>query len=293
MIKQMFLMKSIVSLISTAIVLSLFGFGQSLNHNDAPIYLKDSTIRNVLEGTYSFKINTHKDDPEFVGHLFLEEGTYSFEFRRSYIDLSETNIPDFFFLEIKDGKYIIEYNINENTKPSELKDHQIIGTVTFLGNSNEDSDDSFVNKLLLRIDKEKQALYFHSLQSEFQTWSLEKPIMMQGKTKNSSEIPDTLQLLLKIKNVLPIGWGIKYSCDIEEVKKGYLHSDQLAIIISVSVGSEHYLEKIHLLETEAELLFTFINSGRTTDKSYIPAGTTGYLNRKGEIWDIILIEEIN
>lgn len=276
-------MKLIVSLISIAFVLTSFQIGQSSIHSNATIFNKDSTIENSLEGTYSLTADTYKDNSEFVGHLYLSKGNYSFEYKRSYIDLSETSIPDFIFLEIKNGKYTVEYNVNKSLKPSELEDHQIIGSVSFSGNSSNGADNTLVKDLLLRIDKERHVLYFHSQISEFQTWSLEKYIETENNFKNSSEIPDTLQLSLKIKNVLPIDWGTKYSCDVDEVKKGYLDSNQKTFIISVSIGSEQYLDNIHLLEAETKLLITFINSSQTTDKPYIPAGTTGFLNEKGEI----------
>ena len=252
----------------------------------------DSTIGNSLEGTYPVIDNTHLAELRYFGNLNLKENNYSFEYKWSFTNRSQ-NIPNFVFLNSKEGNFKIGYrnNINENTKVSELRNHQIIGTVSFIGDTNEDSEPDDVSELLLRIDTEKEVIYFHSLQSEFQTWSIEKPIEIQSNFNNSSEVPDTLQLLLQINNILPIGWGTKYSCEIEEVKTGYLDSNLTTIIVSVSIGSEHLLENIHLLETDSELLITFVNSHKTTNQPYIPAGTTGFINEKGEIWEIVTIEE--
>ena len=254
----------------------------------------DSTIGDAIEGTYPVIDNTHLDELRYVGNLDLKENNYSFECKWSFTDRSQ-NIPNFVFFNSKEGNFKIDYrnNINYDTKLTELRNHQIIGAVSFIGNTNEDSEPDVVSELLLRIDTEKEVLYFHSLQSEFQTWGIEKPIEIQSNFNNSSEVPDTLQLLLQINNILPIGWGTKYTCDIKEVKKGYLDSNQETIIISLSVGNERFLENIDLIETDSELLVTFVNSGRTTDKPYTPAGTTGFANELGEIWEIITIEESN
>ena len=251
----------------------------------------DSTIGNSLEGTYPVIDNTHLAELRYFGNLNLKENNYSFEYKWSFTNRSQ-NIPNFVFLNSNEGNLKIDYrnNINHDTKLTELRNHQIIGTVSFFGDTNENSETDVVSELLLRINTEKEVLYFHSLQSEFQTWGIEKPIEMQSNFNNSSEVPDTLQLLLKVNNILPIGWGTKYSCDILEIKKGYLDTSQYSLIFSLAVGSENIIEDFPTLKYGAERIITFSNSHRITDKPYTPAGTTGFVTELGEIWEIVSIE---
>ena len=107
------------------------------------------------------------------------------------------------------------------------------------------------------------------------------------KGNNQTKVSDTLRVIVKIKNVLPIGWGTKYKCDVLKVIKGELTSIDSTFVMSASVGSEAIFKDIDFLKTDEYYDIEFVKSTRKSDKPYIPAGTTGLMDKVGIIWDII------
>ena len=102
-----------------------------------------------------------------------------------------------------------------------------------------------------------------------------------------SQKNDTLRVIVKIKNCLPIGWGTKYNCQIVSILKGKLTNIDSTFIMSTSVGSENIFKDIHLLEVGKNYYIEFLRSDRKSSTPYIPAGTTGFMNKKNILWDII------
>lgn len=99
------------------------------------------------------------------------------------------------------------------------------------------------------------------------------------KAENSNS--DTLEILVQVKSVLPIGWGTKYSCEIEELYNGTLDGIDSTFVLGISVGQdETYLEmekcyELHLVKTD-----------RKSKESYMPGGTTGVMDDTRTIWDL-------
>src|SRR3990172_7052630 len=68
-------------------------------------------------------------------------------------------------------------------------------------------------------------------------------IIFLNTDKNSyfseTDMYDTLQVLVKIKHVLSIGWGTLYKCQVLEIYKGVLTGIDSIFKMSASVGSEN------------------------------------------------------
>jgi hypothetical protein len=107
---------------------------------------------------------------------------------------------------------------------------------------------------------------------------------------NSNSIPQndsSVSLKLKITNLLPIGWGYKYSAQILE---GNTKKFKDSIIFGVVVGS-----KFEFLNVGDTCKITFYNTHEKNEKEYLPA-VTGAESITGEIWligDIIKLNSNN
>jgi hypothetical protein len=102
---------------------------------------------------------------------------------------------------------------------------------------------------------------------------------------------DTIQVVVKINNYLPIGWGTKYNCRVIKSIKGNLTDIDSSFIMSASVGSENVFKDIHLLKVGSNYFIEFVKSDKISSTPYIPAGTTGLMDKKNFIWDITILKK--
>jgi hypothetical protein len=108
-----------------------------------------------------------------------------------------------------------------------------------------------------------------------------------------SSMNDTLQVRIKIKNMIEIGWGTKYNCEILEIKNGELSGIGSTFIMSFAIGAERRFAATDRLTENDTYLVAFTRSSERTDKPYIPAGTTGFLDKNGIIWYITKIRRVD
>jgi hypothetical protein len=116
-----------------------------------------------------------------------------------------------------------------------------------------------------------------------------------NKEKNQKQAVtgDSLVVKVQILNSLPIGWGTKYSCKVIETIRGNPDAIDSTFILSASVGSENIYENIHMLNIGERFLLLFVKSDRKSTEPYIPAGTTGFMDKANIIWDLFKIEKVN
>jgi hypothetical protein len=101
---------------------------------------------------------------------------------------------------------------------------------------------------------------------------------------------DTIQVIVRINNYLPIGWGTKYNCRMIKSIKGQLTDIDSTFIMSASVGGESKFKDIHQLKIGSRYFIEFVKSDRISSTPYIPAGTTGLMDKKNFIWDITALK---
>ena len=101
---------------------------------------------------------------------------------------------------------------------------------------------------------------------------------------------DTILVIVRINHCLPIGWGTKYNCSVIKSIKGKLTDIDSTFIMSASVGSENIFKDIHLLKIGSKYKVEFVKSDRISSTPYLPAGTTGLMDKKNFIWDITAIK---
>lgn len=97
---------------------------------------------------------------------------------------------------------------------------------------------------------------------------------------------DTLQVVVKINNSLPIGWGILYQCKVVKIMKGKLSDNETTFEMSASVGSESIFKDLQALDVNKTYFIEFVKSDRKSKTTYIPSGTTGLMDKDGIIWDM-------
>jgi len=101
-----------------------------------------------------------------------------------------------------------------------------------------------------------------------------------------------LQLRLEISSMLPIGWGTKYRCRVEEIERGELRDLAGEITLAASVGSEKLAPDIHWLQVGGVYRMGFIETRRISETPYLPAGTTGFMDSRRMIWDLVFLERL-
>lgn len=104
-------------------------------------------------------------------------------------------------------------------------------------------------------------------------------------------LDENLQVLVRIKNILPIGWGTIYQCEIIEIRKGVLYDIDVNFVMSISAGSEFINNKIHELIINETYLIEFKKTSVKSETTYIPAGTTGLMDNNGMIWNITSLKK--
>jgi len=137
----------------------------------------DREVGNVIDGKYvAFSDPSH----EIVGNLLLNDGRYEFASGKNIDDATNDQISEFFFIQIPNGTYKIEYfgKIGPGTKLKELDDGEILLTISFDTEEtiNKDNISSRYKSFFIRYDKESSSLYFHSLFSELSFWRIEKQL---------------------------------------------------------------------------------------------------------------------
>jgi hypothetical protein len=91
---------------------------------------------------------------------------------------------------------------------------------------------------------------------------------------------------LEIVSILPMGWGYHYRSKILSASS-HLGDHDSIFFFSVSVGSEEF----YLPMGKATLIFE--RTGELAEHSYIPSGTTGTLDKDGEVWNLIESETLD
>ena len=115
-----------------------------------------------------------------------------------------------------------------------------------------------------------------------------------GNSEYNPKPTDTLKVIVKITSIIPINWGIEYGCEVTEIIGGRLIEIDSSFILSVSVGSDRIFNGIDYLELHESYTAWFVKSKVKTDKDepYLHAGTTGLLDKRGYVWDLISIKKM-
>jgi hypothetical protein len=102
------------------------------------------------------------------------------------------------------------------------------------------------------------------------------------------------KLVLKVKVIsnMAIGWGLTSKCRILSVEEGSLPKNDSTIIIYISVGNRYYSYENPVLEPDKSYTITFFQYIKT-EKTYLSAGTTGFMDTDGYVWLINTIENTN
>jgi hypothetical protein len=106
-----------------------------------------------------------------------------------------------------------------------------------------------------------------------------------AQTKKDFQESDSITLNVKIINMLPVGWGVKYSGAIEKIIAGNTMDFSDTIIFGI-IASKDY-ENINTGDT---CFITFKNTKEICKTSYLPA-INGTVSKQNEIWSITKIEK--
>ncbi|MFT5778167.1 MAG: hypothetical protein ACI837_001123 [Crocinitomicaceae bacterium] len=86
---------------------------------------------------------------------------------------------------------------------------------------------------------------------------------------------------VEIEAIMPIGWGTKYRCKIISISSELLPEIDSTFTFSVSVGNKTFNPAL------GKATLTFARTGQMAEHSYIPSGTTGMINKYGEVWNLL------
>jgi hypothetical protein len=100
----------------------------------------------------------------------------------------------------------------------------------------------------------------------------------------------SFQAEIKIINMVQIGWGTSYKCELVSILDGNIESLDSTFFMSASVGSERIYKEILYLEVDENYIIDFFRSGESNLNS-VPAGTTGFLDKHGTIWLISALKK--
>ncbi|NJO92718.1 MAG: hypothetical protein HC831_29925, partial [Chloroflexia bacterium] len=138
--------------------------------------IKHIPVNEAIQGIYTFWDNEFLDNPNIVGYLALYSGNYYFTYL-NFNDLSKNSkeiASEFCFANIVGGKYKLEFKDKVNRKASiaEYDDNEILATINFF--PDHDKNPKTIKQLLIRTDKDREHVYFHSTKSELQLWNISK-----------------------------------------------------------------------------------------------------------------------
>lgn len=137
---------------------------------------KSITVKKAIEGIYTFKDNNSKT----IGYLALYSGNYYFAFNNDISKALKDKAFKFHFTHKLDDNYKLKFkeNIEVNSSILNYNDNDILTTIDF--------DPKRITRIrtdrtfLLRTDKYKKQIYFHSEKSKLQLWNISKPWVNEG-----------------------------------------------------------------------------------------------------------------
>ncbi len=153
-----------------------------LNLDNSMKNIKQIPVNDAIEGIYTFWDNEFLDNPNKVGYLALYSGNYYFTYL-NFNDLSKNSKEialEFCFTNVVSGKYKLEFKskVSQNASILEYDDNEILATVNFY--PEKQAGVKVVRTLLIRTDKDREHVYFHSTKSELQLWNISKPWEEEG-----------------------------------------------------------------------------------------------------------------
>jgi len=184
---------------------------------------KQISVKEAIEGVYTFWDNEYLDNPSIVGYLALYSGNYYF----TYLNHNELNksskgiASKFCFTQVNSGKYTLEYRskIDADALISQYDDNEILATITFDAEKQKNTKTS--KTFLIRTDKDREHVYFHSIISELQLWNISKAWKNDGisdkeaiKTANAKAIDN-----LKEVNESEFAKSLPYKFKVEDYRK--------------------------------------------------------------------------
>jgi hypothetical protein len=104
----------------------------------------------------------------------------------------------------------------------------------------------------------------------------------QNNTNNQKS--DTIKVEVKIINMFPIGWGVKYMATIEKIVEGSLQDFDDTITFGIIASNEY--DNINVGDS---YLIALKNTKEISKTTYLPS-ITGTVSKRNEIW---LITKIN
>ena len=135
---------------------------------------KGHELASAINGTYTVENCIDLSDCTIIGYLTLSEGQYTFV-KEKGIDIPEDVANRFCFIQNPNGNYdltyIKEYKPNDFLENTTDRDWAVASITFSQSIVNENCRDSsfFIGRSI-----EYETLYFHSLFSELQTWSVSK-----------------------------------------------------------------------------------------------------------------------
>jgi hypothetical protein len=126
-----------------------------------------------LEGSYAVYGRS-----EMIGHLKLDNGQYSFTPEKE-TQAPQDIIDRLYFVKKPKGYYSVKFerSINQDTLLEDIGHLAVLLKIRFSVDLNGLSEVPSlpVDSFLIRNDKKGQQLYFHSIDSEIETWRVTKP----------------------------------------------------------------------------------------------------------------------
>jgi len=155
-----------------------------------------TNINKAIEGVYTFKNSNSK----IIGHLALYSGKYYFTFNENLSkDVKKDAFKFHFAHNLKDNYEIkLKEGINVNSPISNYKNNETIATINF--DPKRLTRIRTNRKFLLRADKDKKLIYFHSEKSELQLWNISKSWLSSGISDKKALIIANKAAESKIKN---------------------------------------------------------------------------------------------
>ncbi len=138
---------------------------------------KIKDINQAVQGVYTIK--NYKTD-RTIGYLALYSDNYYFAFDENVASKEKENIFNLHFSHnLKDNyKVELEKEIDINKSISKYKNNTIIASINF--DPKRLTRLRTIREFLLRVNKNKKTIYFHSKNSEIQLWNISKSWLNNG-----------------------------------------------------------------------------------------------------------------
>ncbi len=105
-----------------------------------------------------------------------------------------------------------------------------------------------------------------------------------GQDKTNNQKDESIKLKVKISNMLPVGWGIKYKATIEKIVEGSTQDFNDTILFGITAEKDY--KYFNIGDT---CMITIFNSKKISTTTYLPP-ITGTVSKLNEIWLISKID---